>query len=127
MDYAGNGKINYSEFLAATLELEKVLNLERLVALFKYFDTDNSGFITPGNLKEAFAKSGKAISTQEIQHILDEHDIEKNGIISFAEFRHIFFNDFHKLGTDKRGKVPRELLSAQETAACLSAACLMQP
>lgn len=30
VDYAGNGKINYSEFLAATVELKTVLTLDRL-------------------------------------------------------------------------------------------------
>ena len=47
MDYAGNGKINYSEFIAATIELKSVLTYEKLWTLFKYFDTDNSGIITP--------------------------------------------------------------------------------
>lgn len=46
IDYAGNGKINYSEFLMATIELKSVLTNEKLAALFKYFDTDNSGVIT---------------------------------------------------------------------------------
>ena len=47
VDYAGNGKINYSEFLAATIELKSVLTYDKLWALFKYFDTDDSGIITP--------------------------------------------------------------------------------
>lgn len=50
LDYAGNGKINYSEFLVATIEIKKVLTFDRLWALFQYFDTDNSGYITPANL-----------------------------------------------------------------------------
>jgi Ca2+-binding EF-hand superfamily protein len=47
IDYAGNGKINYSEFLIATIEVSRVVNQEKLMALFRYFDTDNSGVITP--------------------------------------------------------------------------------
>ena len=61
IDYAGNGKINYSEFLAATIEVPRVLTHDKLLALFKYFDTDNSGYITPANLREAFAKTGKTL------------------------------------------------------------------
>jgi hypothetical protein len=91
VDYAGNGKINYSEFLAATVELKKVLTYDRLWALFKYFDTDNSGYITPANLREAFAKSGKMLTKEEMSQILELHDLEKNGILSFDEFRQIFF------------------------------------
>lgn len=34
MDYAGNGKINYSEFLAATLDVKTFLNDTRLRAIF---------------------------------------------------------------------------------------------
>ena len=71
----------------ATLELKKVLTFDRLWALFKYFDTDSSGYITPNNLKEAFAKSGKILSDLELKDILAKHDIEKNGIISFDEFK----------------------------------------
>jgi Ca2+-binding EF-hand superfamily protein len=91
LDYAGNGKINYSEFLVATIEIKKVLTFDRLWALFQYFDTDNSGYITPANLKEAFAKTGKTLTSEEIKNILENHDIEKNGVISFEEFRIIFF------------------------------------
>ena len=92
LDYAGNGKINYSEFLAATIVLKNVLTYDRLWALFKYFDTDSSGYITRENLKEAFAKTGKTLSEDEVRHILDQHDLKKNGVIDFEEFREIFFS-----------------------------------
>jgi calcium-dependent protein kinase len=47
-----------------------------LWALFKYFDTDSSGYITPANIKEAFAKTGKKITDDDVKHILQSHDIE---------------------------------------------------
>jgi calcium-dependent protein kinase len=91
IDYAGNGKINYSEFMVATVQINRVLTYDRLWALFKYFDTDSSGYITPQNLRDAFAKSGKQLTEDEMRHILQEHDLEKNGILSFDEFRQIFY------------------------------------
>ena len=54
VDYHGNGKINYSEFLAATVSVRSVLTDVKLYALFKHFDTDNSEYITPDNIREAF-------------------------------------------------------------------------
>ena len=46
-DYKGNVKsINYSEFLAATISVRKILSEEKLLAIFKTFDVDNSGTIT---------------------------------------------------------------------------------
>ena len=87
VDYAGNGKINYSEFLVATIEIKNVLTYDIMWALFKYFDTDNSGIITPENLKEAFGKTGKALTDREIQIILKKHAIQRKNGISFDEFQ----------------------------------------
>ena len=53
-DYLGNGKINYSEFIAATIESRSVVTREKLWQAFKHFDTDDSGFITAENLIQAF-------------------------------------------------------------------------
>ena len=63
VDYEGNGKINYSEFLAATVSVRSVLTNEKLYALFKHFDTDNSDFITPDNIREAFLQNGRELSS----------------------------------------------------------------
>ncbi len=46
VSFYGNGRINYTEFLAATIKVKKVLNKARIWTLFKDFDTDDSGFIT---------------------------------------------------------------------------------
>jgi calcium-dependent protein kinase len=46
IDYAGNNKIKYSEFLSATADISTFLNDSRLRAIFQIFDTDNSGVIT---------------------------------------------------------------------------------
>lgn len=59
VDYKGNGKINYTDFLAATVSVKKVLTKQKLYALFKHFDTDDSEYITPANIREAFAVNGK--------------------------------------------------------------------
>jgi calcium-dependent protein kinase len=58
VDYHGNNKINYTEFLAATITINKILTNERLLAMFKQFDTDNSGYITPEDIIEAMHKLG---------------------------------------------------------------------
>jgi Ca2+-binding EF-hand superfamily protein len=57
------------------------------MALFKHFDVDNSDYITPDNIKEALKKVGKSISDKEISEVLQHHDLEKNGKISFDEFK----------------------------------------
>lgn len=57
-DYAGSGQINYSEFIAATIDVKKFLNDSKLRSVFSLFDTDHSGQITVANLHAAFQKLG---------------------------------------------------------------------
>ena len=59
MDYYGNGMINYTEFIAAVLSVEQVLNDEQIWSLFKKFDVDNSNYITASDLEEAFKRLGR--------------------------------------------------------------------
>ena len=82
MDYHNNGKINYSEFLSATLNLQKFLTDQRLMAIFAQFDTDNSHQITEENIYFAMQKLGHEIPRNEI------HDMIKNGMTSnsYCEF-----------------------------------------
>ena len=66
VDYHGNGKINYTEFMSATIDTHKILNESRLRAIFQQFDTDNSNKITVDNIYYAMQKLGQEISKDEI-------------------------------------------------------------
>ena len=87
VDYEGNGKINYTEFIVATVSVKEFLTEERMWYLFKYFDTDDSGYITHNNIREVMSESGKNLDDKEIVDIITMHDIETNGKISFKEFK----------------------------------------
>ena len=71
IDYQGNAKINFTEFLAATTDMKTILSSEegrhKLDALFQQFDTDNSGTITEVNIKYAMSKLGRVMTDQEIK------------------------------------------------------------
>ena len=43
VDYHDNGKISYSEFLTATIDIKSILSEQKLNAVFSQFDTSNSG------------------------------------------------------------------------------------
>ena len=79
--------INYSQFLAATLDSKFFMDRENLWNIFKYFDVDNTNYIDIGNLKEILARNGRAISDNDIQQMIQEYDITKDGKISFEEFQ----------------------------------------
>jgi calcium-dependent protein kinase len=93
VDYQGNKKINYSEFIAATIQTKEILNDSKLMILFKEFDVDNSGKITKPNLKEAFLKFERSLSIEELDEIMDKHDKAKDGEISYDEFKLMLFGD----------------------------------
>lgn len=106
IDYLGNGTINYTEFLAATLSI--TLSDEILGRLFKRFDVDDTGFIDKENLVAAFARLGRhSISHEEVTKIIETHDINKDNLISLQEFKHIF--------QDNSSRISRVQLSKQDS------------
>ena len=62
LDYDKNDQINYTEFLAATITIDKdMITKERRDAIFKQFDIENKDRITPNDIKMAFNKMSKSI------------------------------------------------------------------
>ena len=66
VDHGRNGLIQYTEFLAATVQVHEVLTEQKLYTLFKHFDTDNSDFITPDHLREAFNQNGRELTDADM-------------------------------------------------------------
>ena len=62
IDYHGNGMINYTEFLSATVSIQQFMTEDRLRAIFNQFDTNNNGYITEENIVLAMEKMGHSIS-----------------------------------------------------------------
>lgn len=91
VDVHKNGKINYSEFIAATISIQEFLTEEKLWMIFRHFDVDDTDYISRENIVEAMKKMGKELTEQEVDEALNLHDITKNQKISFEEFRHMFF------------------------------------
>ena len=102
IDYVGNGKINYTEFLAATLTFSETLSDEMLQRLFKKFDVDNSGYITKENLLDAFKRLGRNnLTLDDVTEMIKVHDTEQDHVLSFNEFKVIFSKDLSPLNLTK--------------------------
>ena len=65
---------------------------DKLQAIFNQFDTDGSGHITPENIVTAMNKIGHDIHQAELDKIMAQHDIEKNKVITFIEFKAMFLD-----------------------------------
>lgn len=83
IDSDSSGKIDFSEFIAATLSHKQYMKREILWEAFRTFDTDGSGEITAAELKEVLNSS---ISDAEIAQLIHEVDTDQNGTVSFDEF-----------------------------------------
>lgn len=57
-DVDNSGTIDYDEFIAATLHLNKIEKEDHLFAAFQYFDKDGSGYITADELQQACEEFG---------------------------------------------------------------------
>ncbi|PKA50602.1 Calcium-dependent protein kinase 13 [Apostasia shenzhenica] len=97
VDTNGKGKLDYGEFVAISLHLQKMANDEHLRRAFSYFDKDGNGYIEAEELREALAEDGATDSTDVANDILQEVDTDKDGRISYDEFVAMM-----KTGTDWR-------------------------
>ena len=57
-DTDNSGTIDYLEFVAATLHMNKVEREDHLYAAFQFFDKDGSGFITQDEIQSACEEFG---------------------------------------------------------------------
>jgi len=87
IDVNSHGYIVYTEFLAATIEAKGAIEEERIAEAFDRLDTDSSGYISPDNLRQLI---GGQYSEEEIETIVEHVDHNKDGKISFEEFKTIF-------------------------------------
>lgn len=71
-DIDNSGTIDYGEFIAATLHLNKIEREDNLFSAFLYFDKDGSGYITHDELQKACEEFG--IEDAHIEDIIQEID-----------------------------------------------------
>ena len=86
----GRNKINYTEFLAATLQTQNMLTDERLWIIYDDYANPHRGGISKSSLKDAFDRIGVPKNDGEIDTIFRDHDINRDGLIDFNEFKAIF-------------------------------------
>lgn len=92
IDFNHDGEINYTEFLAVTVDRRKAVTDANMTFAFHHFDIDNSGFITEANLNECFRREGKHLDHDELQEMLSQIQCATPGKVTFQEFK-TFMND----------------------------------
>lgn len=83
LDTDGSGVVDYSEFLAATLERKTYMKEDMAWSAFRMFDKDRDGVITKAELAAVLQDP----DFKECVKIMKEVDTDKDGTISFDEFK----------------------------------------
>ncbi|KAI1291505.1 calmodulin-like 3 [Mortierella claussenii] len=92
-----DGKITFNEFLDACHDLglghdapasgiPTKKSEKEIDAIFKAFDLDGNGFISPQELKQVMAKQGDQLSKDEIKEMITAADTNGDGQIDRQEF-----------------------------------------
>jgi len=91
-DISQTSVINYTEFLACTLEAQGKIEEYRLAEAFDLLDTDDSGFISRDDLKRVL---GENTDVAYIDQLIAQVEPKKDGRISYEEFLRAFAEETH--------------------------------
>ncbi|KAL0392492.1 UNVERIFIED_CONTAM: Calcium-dependent protein kinase [Sesamum radiatum] len=87
-DCDGNGMLNCEEFVTLAVHLKKISNDDLLHQAFLYFDKNQSGYIEFEDLAESLLdEQFGPTNDQVLQDIIFDADLDKDGRISFPEFK----------------------------------------
>lgn len=76
-DVDGNGVLDYGEFVAVTIHLQRMENDEHFRRAFMFFDKNESGFIELDELREALADEAGETDSDVLNEIMREVDTDK--------------------------------------------------
>lgn len=88
LDVNGTGRIDFTEFLLATVNYKNDIHEKELRQIFNIIDKDKSGTLSRNEIGEFFNLSGKEQADQ-LKALIDEADSNKDGVISVDEFFNI--------------------------------------
>lgn len=91
-DVNKTNEINYTEFLAAALEVQGTIEEYRLAEAFDLIDSDDSGYITRDDLRRIL---GENTDDKYIDQLIAEADFKKDGRIGYDEFLQVFAEKKH--------------------------------
>ena len=85
-DADGNGEIEYSEWVIATINKRNLLTDEKLQTAFNLFDRDGGGTISAVEISDVLG-IGNKVDSKIWEEIVNEVDQDGNGEITLVEFK----------------------------------------
>lgn len=109
-----SGTIDYGEFIAATVHLNKLEREEHLIAAFQYFDKDGSGYITVDELQQACAEHNMTdVFLEDIIREVDQDNVSHISLmLSFISCRVLMqFNILYTFNLNYASPLSRHQIS----------------
>ena len=97
IDTDGSGEIEFDEFIKfmRNLNKENELDEDALKEVFKIFDRDEKGYLTPESDYHIFLALGEKLKLEDIINILKENDIDGDG--NFEDFKMLMHSGLEEL------------------------------
>lgn len=90
LDFHIDGKINYTEFLAATISSVEFFKDEKIWAVFKYFESESKGYISCDSMINALKKDSLTVDETGLKSMFDK--LNKKKKVNFEEFKSMIKN-----------------------------------
>ncbi len=87
LNYGNSNRVNYTSFIAASIDKKELFSTPILREVFKHLDTNESGFLTREGIIKAFERTGKKKKEDIIIKMFEEVGLDKSSRINFEEFR----------------------------------------
>ncbi|CAD8083505.1 unnamed protein product [Paramecium sonneborni] len=87
IDHNGSGRIDYQEFIIATIDQKKYFNREKLLMLFQQIDRDHSGQLSKQEVKKLLRDM--QIPKEKLENLQKQLDQNGDGQITQEEFLQI--------------------------------------
>ncbi|KAG6473229.1 probable calcium-binding protein CML31 [Zingiber officinale] len=90
-DSDGDGLLGFDDFVRLVEGDESEEKEKNLREAFKVYQEAGDGCITPRSLRRALGKLGETKSVEECTVMIRQYDINRDGVITFDEFRIMMF------------------------------------
>jgi calcium-dependent protein kinase len=88
VNYSKDGRIKYSEFLAAIMMSRTLLDDDVIWCAFSLFDVDRTGQVSEGNMKEGLRRVGRYVTDGDVHAIMREVGADED-VFSYMQFKKV--------------------------------------